>query len=66
MALFLPVFLLARPDASGPYYPPIVETPRFYPRGVCPRVRVTRFARAKKSAMSALGIAHQTAWSADE
>ncbi|KUY68024.1 hypothetical protein WI61_03710 [Burkholderia cepacia] len=62
----MPVFLLARPDASGPYYPPIVEPPRFYLRGVCSRVRLTRFARAKKSAMSALGIAHQTAWSADE
>jgi len=28
--------------------------------------RQVRFARAKKSAMPALGIAHKPAWSADE
>jgi hypothetical protein len=34
--------------------------------GARARVPLTRFVRAKKSATPALGIAHKTAWSADE
>jgi len=56
------LFFARPPDASGPYYPPIAEIARS--TGLV-RTRV-RVARAKKSAMPAMGIARKPAWSADE
>ncbi|ABK07952.1 hypothetical protein Bcen2424_1200 [Burkholderia cenocepacia HI2424] len=66
---FLPVVPTVRPDASGPYYPPIAANVCPGLLRACLQVRcapLSRSPHAKKSATPAVGIARETAWSADE